>query len=311
MSNTHVMSSSDLSSSLPLVNKGKVRDIYSVTPSTLLIVTTDRVSAYDVALASAIPNKGAILTLLTAHWTSILTKAIPDLRTHILALELPSQIPQSLHKTYNHRTTPVHKLLPFKIEAIVRGYLTREAWDSYQQNETVCGTPLPAGLKESQALPNGPIYTPSTKAAVGEHDEDISEAQAAAIIGSQKHADRIKDVSLTIFNVAHAHAWERGLILADTKFEFGLDEETGDVVLMDEILTPESSRFWKWERWVVGQDAEGVDKQFLRDWLVKEGVQGKEGVLLPDEVVRETEGRYRECFERLVGKGLEEVLGEE
>ncbi|KAL8977015.1 MAG: hypothetical protein Q9205_007099, partial [Flavoplaca limonia] len=124
------MLSSDLSSSLPLINKGKVRDIYSVTQSTLLIVTTDRVSAYDVALASAIPNKGAILTLLTAHWASILTKAIPDLRTHILTLDLPSQIPPTLHKTYRHRSTQVHKLLPFKIEAIVRGYLTREAWDS-------------------------------------------------------------------------------------------------------------------------------------------------------------------------------------
>ncbi|KAI4268027.1 MAG: hypothetical protein LQ337_008073, partial [Flavoplaca oasis] len=256
MSTANIMLSSDLSSSLPLVNKGKVRDIYSVTPSTLLIVTTDRVSAYDVALASAIPKKGAILTLLTAHWASVLTKAIPDVRTHIVTLSLPSHIPPTLHSTYNHRSTEVHKLLPFKIEAIVRGYLTREAWDSYQKDGTVCGIPLPAGLKESQALPSGPIYTPSTKADVGEHDEDISEAQAAAIIGSQKHADCIKHLSLTIFNVAHAYASERGLILADTKFEFGLDEESGDVVLMDEILTPESSRFWKREGWVVGRDAE-------------------------------------------------------
>ena len=305
------MLSSDLSSPLPLVNRGKVRDIYSINPSALLIVTTDRVSAYDVTLASAIPNKGAILTLLTAHWSQILKTSIPGLRTHILTLDLPSQIPPTLHKTYRHRSTQVHKLLPFKIEAIVRGYLTREAWDSYQVNGTVCGIPIPAGLKESQALPNGPIYTPSTKADVGEHDEDISEAQAAAIIGSQKHADRIKQLSLAIFDVAHSYAWERGLILADTKFEFGLDEESGDVVLMDEILTPESSRFWRREGWVVGQDADGVDKQYLRDWLVKEGLQGREGVVLPDEVVRDTEEKYRECFERLVGKGLEEVLGEE
>ncbi|KAL8671421.1 MAG: hypothetical protein Q9168_004073 [Polycauliona sp. 1 TL-2023] len=304
MTSTRVPLSSDLGPFLPLVNSGKVRDIYEVNPSTLLLVTTDRVSAFDVALTNGIPNKGAILTLLTARWASVLTNAIPGLRTHILTLDLPPQIPLTLHNQYRNRSMQVRKLLPFKIEAIVRGYLTREAWDSYQKDGTVCGIAIPAGLKESQAFPDGPIYTPSTKADVGEHDEDISEVQAATIVGV-KYADRIKELSLLIFKVAHAYAWDRGLILADTKFEFGLDTESDEVVLTDEILTPESSRFWKKEGYVVGEDAEGVDKQFLRDWLVKKGIDGKEGVGLPDAVVRKTEGKYRECFGRLVGMGLE------
>ncbi|KAL8999941.1 MAG: hypothetical protein Q9169_001347 [Polycauliona sp. 2 TL-2023] len=308
MSTTNIMLFSNLESSLPLINKGKVRDIYKLAPSILLFVTTDRVSAFDVALASGIPNKGAILTLLTAHWSTVLKRSIPGLRTHVLSTDLPSQIPSTLHNQYHNRSMQVLNLRPSKIEAIVRGYLTREAWDSYRKVGTVCGIHMPGGLKEGEAFPDGPIYTPSTKADVGEHDEDISEAEAAGIVGA-KYADRIKELSLSIFKVAHQYAWERGLILADTKFEFGLDVDTDEVVLADEILTPESSRFWKREGYVVGQDAEGVDKQFLRDWLVEEGLHGKEGIVLPEEVVRETEGKYRECFRRLVGKGLEEVVG--
>ncbi|KAL8750801.1 MAG: hypothetical protein Q9199_006834 [Rusavskia elegans] len=310
MSTNNLILSSNLESALPLINKGKVRDIYSINPSTLLFVTTDRISAFDVALANGIPSKGAILTLITAHWASVLENVIPGLSTHVLSLDLPSQIPPTLHTTYRHRSMQVRKLVPFKIEAIVRGYLTREAWDSYQKDETVCGIRIPSGLKESEAFPDGPIYTPSTKADVGEHDEDISEAQAAELVGSPEYADRIKGLAMEIYKAGHAYAWERGLVLADTKFEFGLDVESDEVVLADEILTPESSRFWKREEYVVGGDGEGCDKQFLRDWLVAEGVQGKEGLVLPQEVVKGTEERYRECFRRLVGKGFEEVVGE-
>ncbi|KAI4272491.1 MAG: hypothetical protein L6R38_006582, partial [Xanthoria sp. 2 TBL-2021] len=228
MSTNKLILSSNLESFLPLINKGKVRDIYSINPSTLLFVTTDRISAFDVALATGIPSKGAILTLVTAHWASVLTNAIPGLSTHVLTLNLPSQIPHALHTTYHHRSMQVRNLIPFKIEAIVRGYLTREAWDSYQKDGTVCGIRIPDGLKESEAFPDGPIYTPSTKADVGEHDEDISEARAAELVGSLEYADRIKELSMEIYEVAHAYAWERGLILADTKFEFGLDVEKNE-----------------------------------------------------------------------------------
>lgn len=240
MATNELLLTSSLSSSMPLVNKGKVRDIYQINPSTLLIITTDRISAFDVTLATGIPSKGALLTLISAHWSRILPTLIPNLRTHLLTLDLPAQMPPAQHPTYRHRSMQVLKLTPFKIEAIVRGYLTREAWVSYQHDHTVSGIPLPAGLRESEAIPYGPIYTPSTKAdAPGEHDEDISEAQATALVGSSKHAERIKELSLAIYRAAHAYAWARGLILADTKFEFGLEEGSGEVVLADEILTPE------------------------------------------------------------------------
>ncbi|KAI4237902.1 MAG: hypothetical protein LQ349_001502 [Xanthoria aureola] len=313
MSTDDLVLSSALESFLPLINKGKVRDIYSLNPSTLLFITTDRVSAFDVALATGIPSKGAILTLLTAHWSSVLTTTIPGLRTHVQTLALPSSIPPALHSTHAPRAMQVRRLTPFKIEAIVRGYLTREAWDSYQHDRTVCGIPIhhhADGLQERAPFPDGPLYTPSTKADVGDHDEDISEARAAELVGGAMYADRIKELSLAIYRAAHAYAWARGLVLADTKFEFGREEETGEVVLADEILTPESSRFWKRETYGVGGDGgeEGCDKQFLRDWLVAEGLQGKEGVVLPGEVVRGTEERYRECFRRLVGREVEEVV---
>ncbi|KAL8752087.1 MAG: hypothetical protein Q9184_005851 [Pyrenodesmia sp. 2 TL-2023] len=304
--------STPLLTSLPLLSRGKVRDIYTLTPITLLLITTDRLSAYDVTLSTPLPNKGPLLTLLTAHWSRVLTAAIPDLRTHFLTLSLPPQIPSDQRETYLGRSMQVTKLTPFKIEAIVRSHITREAWDSYLLDSTVCGIPFPPGLQEGQPFPDGPIYTPSTKAThPGEHDEDISEAVAAQIIGSTNHARRIKDLSLRIYAVASAYALERGLILADTKFEFGLDEGTGEVVLMDEILTPESSRFWKVEGWRVGARGQvGVDKQFLRDWLKESGGAGKEGVELPEEVVRKTGAMYEEAFRILVQKGVEEVMGE-
>lgn len=314
MSTDTLVLSSNPESYLPLINKGKVRDIYTLNPSTLLFITTDRVSAFDVALATGIPSKGAILTLLTAHWSTVLKTTIPGLLTHVQTLALPPSIPPTLHSTHAPRAMQVRRLVPFKIEAIVRGYLTREAWDSYQRDRTVCGIAIPyPGLKERAPFPDGPLYTPSTKANVGDHAEDISEARAAELVGGVEYADRIKELSLAIYRAAHAYAWARGLVLADTKFEFGRDEATGEVVLADEILTPESSRFWKRETYAVGGDGgggeeEGCDKQFLRDWLVEEGLQGKERVVLPVEVVRGTEERYRECFRRLVGRKVEEVV---
>lgn len=309
MPTNEILLNTELEDCLPLVQKGKVRDIYSITGDKLLFVTTDRVSAFDVPLANGIPNKGLILTLLTAYWARTLTAEISALRTHFRTLVLPTEIPPSLHSRYGGRSMEVCSLQPFKIEAIVRGYLTREAWDSYQANGTVCGIPIQSGLREGDAFPNGPIYTPSTKADVGEHDEDISEEKAAEIVGLN-YANRIKDLSISIFNVASAHALERGLILVDTKFEFGLNTATHEVFLADEILTPESSRFWKKEERRVGESTPGLDKQFLRDWLNENGLAGVENVTLPEDVVKKTGSMYEEAFEKLVGKNLAQVIGE-
>ncbi|KAL8798752.1 MAG: hypothetical protein Q9182_006413 [Xanthomendoza sp. 2 TL-2023] len=308
MSTNQLVLTSELGQSLALLSKGKVRDIYEVDLSTLLIVTTDRISAFDVILANGIPNKGAILTLLTAHWAKLLSAKIPTLSTHFSTLTLPSRIPPSLHKPYQHRSMQVRKLTPFPIEAIVRSHLTREAWDSYKLTTTVGGHPLPPGLLEGQPIPTGPLYTPSTKAPPGSPDQDISETQAAHIIGPD-YASRIKHLSLKIYTTAATYALERGIIIADTKFEFGLDPATDEVVLADEILTPESSRFWPVEEYGVGRDTRGWDKQFLRDWVSAGGVAGKEDVVVPEDVVRVTEEMYKGAFGRLVGKGFEEVVG--
>ncbi|KAL8814150.1 MAG: hypothetical protein Q9223_006609 [Gallowayella weberi] len=184
------------------------------------------------------------------------------------------------------------------------------AWTSYRRDGTVCGIRLPVGLRHGQPFPDGPIYTPSTKAvAYGEHDENISRGRAAEIVGD-KYAGRIEELALQVYRCAAAYALERGIIIADTKFEFGLDEETDEVVLVDEVLTPDSSRFWAVDGYEVGTAPRSFDKQFLRDWLTGEGLNGKEGVEVPGEVVRKTEGMYREAFERLTGRRWEEVLPE-
>ena len=308
MSTNRIVTASDLGSSLTLVNKGKVRDIYSVDATTLLFVTTDRISAFDVVLNSAITNKGAILTLMTAHWAQVLGSLLPKLRTHCLALGLPDSAPAPLQRLYWIRSMQVRKCRVFKIEAIVRGYLTREAWDSYRVDGTVCGIKLPEGLCEGEAFPHGPLYTPSTKADPPEHDEDISEERAAQIVGP-KYAEQIKELSLEIFKCASEYARERGVILVDTKFEFGLDEASDEVVLIDEILTPESSRFWPAENHEVGKDSLNFDKQYLRDWLVDNELSGKENVDLSMGVVRTTEERYKEAFKRLTGTPIEEAVG--
>ncbi|KLJ07428.1 phosphoribosylaminoimidazole-succinocarboxamide synthase [Blastomyces silverae] len=294
------MTTSNLQDILPLVARGKVRDLYEVDPQTLLFVATDRISAYDVIMANPIPNKGTLLTLLTTHWFKILTNAIPGLRTHFITLDLPSQIPESLRPSLQNRCMQVRKLKVFPIEAIVRGYITGSAWKEYQTSGTVHGIKVAEGLKESQRFPGGPIYTPSTKAEQGEHDENIHPDQAITILGP-KYASIISSLSLKLYEAAHAHALSRGLIIADTKFEFGLDTEKDEVVLVDEVLTPDSSRFWSAENYEVGKSQESFDKQFLRDWLVKSGLKGKDGVSMDEEVVRRTGEKYREAYEKITG----------
>jgi phosphoribosylaminoimidazole-succinocarboxamide synthase len=203
----------------------------------------------------------------------------------------------------------VRKLKVFPIEAIVRGYITGSAWSSYKRTGTVNGETLPSGLEESQAFPE-PLYTPSTKAELGQHDENISTEQAAQIVG-EKYAKRIEELALQIYRVAREYAKTKGIIIADTKFEFGLDEETDEVVLIDEVLTPDSSRFWPAESYAVGKGQDSFDKQFLRNWLTSEGLKGKDGVEMPEEIVNATSEKYQEAFNMLTGETLQEALAKQ
>ena len=297
----------DLEGALPLLASGKVRDLYEVDPKILLFVASDRISAYDVIMSNVIPSKGILLTLLTAHWFRTLSSAIPGLKTHFLTLELPSAVPPRLRSHLANRSMQVRRLKVFPIEAIVRGYITGSAWSEYQRSGTVNGKQMPTGLRESEAFPE-PIYTPSTKAELGQHDENITTEQAAEIVGP-KYARRIEQLALQLYRTARDYALERGIIIADTKFEFGRDEETDEVVLVDEVLTPDSSRFWPKKDYEVGKSQESFDKQFLRDFLSQTGLKGKEGVMMPEYVIEFTCQKYREAFAILTGRTLEEELG--
>ncbi|ETI26809.1 phosphoribosylaminoimidazolesuccinocarboxamide synthase [Cladophialophora carrionii CBS 160.54] len=292
---------------LPLVASGKVRELYAVDSKSLLFVATDRISAYDVIMKNGIPQKGVLLTLMTAHWFQYLQNQIPTLKTHFLSLDLPPSLPDDVAAQLKGRSMLVRKLKVFPLEAIVRGYITGSAWSSYKRTGEVNGRKMPEGLQESQEFPE-PIYTPSTKAELGEHDENISIEHAAKIVG-EKHAKRIEELSLQIYKAARDYARERGIIIADTKFEFGLDEETDEVVLIDEVLTPDSSRFWPKSNYQVGQGQSSFDKQGLRDWLTQNGLKGKDDVEMPDDVVEATRAKYLEAFKVLTGKSLEAALG--
>ncbi|KAI1472540.1 SAICAR synthetase [Daldinia caldariorum] len=293
--------------SLPKLATGKVRDLYSVDDQTLLFVTTDRISAYDVVMKNGVPNKGALLTLQSVHWFNVLSDKVPGLKTHFLSTAVPAPVSAAEAQVIRNRSMQVRKLKVFPVEAIVRGYITGSAWKEYKARGTVHGTPLPPGLRECDAIPGGPIYTPSTKAPLGQHDENISREQAAAIVGD-KYAARIEDLALRIFRAGQEYAAERGIIIADTKFEFGLDEAADEVVLVDEVLTSDSSRMWPKDKYEPGRDQESFDKQFLRNWLTENGLKGKEDVEVPEDVIRATAERYGEVFRRLTGKTLEEAL---
>ncbi|KAM0801183.1 phosphoribosylaminoimidazolesuccinocarboxamide synthase [Usnea florida] len=297
----------DLKKYLPFVASGKVREIYEVDDSTLLFVATDRISAYDVVMMNGIEQKGAILTQLSQFWFNFLQSKIPSLRTHFIPLDvsraLNERLPSEMISQLQPRSMLVKRLKVLPIESIVRGYLTGSAWSSYQKNGTVCGVPLPTGLQESEKLPQ-PLWTPSTKAEPGEKDENISPAEAARILG-QTYADQIEEISLELYKQANAYAADRGIIIADTKFEFGLDESSqpATVVTIDEVLTPDSSRFWSAEKYEVGRGQDSFDKQYLRDWLMENGLKGKENVEMPDDVALKTIDRYKEAYRAIVGKG--------
>jgi len=283
--------------SLPFLHRGKVRDIYAVGDDKLLIVQTDRLSAFDVILPDPIPGKGAVLTALSNFWLNKLQHIIPN--------HLTGVAPESVVKTdadraqVRDRAFVAKKLKPLPIEAIVRGYLVGSGWKDYQKTGKVCGIALPAGLREAEKLPE-PLFTPSTKAAVGEHDENISYAQAVELLGEAR-AKAVREATLTLYIEAANYAATKGIIIADTKFEFGVDE-AGKLYLIDEALTPDSSRFWPADQYRVGGNPPSFDKQFVRDWLEASGWNKKDPApRIPQDVLQKTSDKYREALVRLTG----------
>ena len=279
-------------SSLPLIQRGKVRDIYAVGEDRMLIVTTDRLSAFDVVLPTPIPGKGAVLTELSNFWFKRMAGTIPN---HLTRIALADVLPDAEERAQvEGRAIVVQKLSPLPVEAIVRGYIIGSGWKDYQRTGTVCGIALPGGLRQADKLPET-IYTPSTKADVGDHDENIDFAATVALVG-EALAARVRDVSIAIYNEAAAYARARGIIIADTKFEFGLDAN-GSLVLMDEVLTPDSSRFWPSANYAPGTSPESFDKQYVRDFLEDLGWNKKPPApALPDDVAARTAEKYREAL---------------
>ena len=290
----HALSRSDIKS-LPLLNSGKVRDIYAVGDDHLLIVTTDRISAFDVILPDPIPGKGAVLTALSNFWFRRMEKLIPN---HLSDLSLEEVLPDPAEREpVDGRAVVVRKLKPLPVEAIVRGYLIGSGWKDYQNSGMVCGIELPQGLQQAQQLPE-PIYTPSTKAELGEHDENISYGKTVDLLGVDLAAD-VRETSLTIYREAAEYARRRGIIIADTKLEFGRDED-GRLYLIDEVLTPDSSRFWPVDSYRVGTSPPSFDKQYVRDYLeTLDWDKTAPGPELPPEVIDNTAAKYREALERL------------
>ncbi len=281
--------------SLPLIQRGKVRDIYAVDDEHMLIVTTDRLSAFDVILPTPIPGKGEVLTQVSNFWFDRMRDVIPN---HLSTLKLVDVIPDAAERApLEGRSIIVRKLKPLPIEAIVRGYLIGSGWKDYQQTGAVCGIPLPEGLQLADQLPE-PIYTPSTKAEVGDHDINVDFEHTVKLVG-QDIAEQVRDVSLRIYKEAAAYARERGIIIADTKFEFGLDED-GTLVLIDEALTPDSSRFWPADTYRPGISPPSFDKQFVRDYLeTLDWDKTAPGPELPAEIAEKTAEKYREALRRL------------
>jgi len=280
--------------SLPLLNRGKVRDIYEVDADHLLIVTTDRLSAFDVVLPTPIPGKGAVLTAISDFWFDRLKGIIPNQLTGISPETVVT--PQE-HDQVQGRAIVVKKLKPLPIEAIVRGYLVGSGWKEYKTNGKVCGIPLPAGLREADKLPE-PLFTPSTKAEMGAHDENISYEQAEELLGKTLAA-QVRDTCIALYQEAAAYAATKGIIIADTKFEFGQDAR-GKLYLIDEALTPDSSRFWPADQYHPGANPPSFDKQYVRDWLEASGWNKQApGPALPPEVAARTGEKYREALKRL------------
>ena len=285
--------------SLPLLARGKVRDNYAVGNDRILMVASDRLSAFDVVLPDPIPGKGEILTRMALFWFDKLEDIVPN---HLTGEDPVSVVAPDEVAQVRGRSMLVKRLQPLPVEAVVRGYLAGSGWKEYEHSGSVCGVALPPGLKLASRLP-APIFTPATKAEAGEHDENISFEQMVQKIGADL-ATRVRDISIALYEAAAAHAWARGIIIADTKFEFGLDE-AGRLTLMDEVLTPDSSRFWSRETYVEGQNPPSLDKQAIRDWLEAAQVDGKPwnkrapAPRLPADVAAASAARYADACRRL------------
>src|SRR3990170_3488007 len=282
---------------LRLRHRGKVRDIYDVDEGHMLIVTTDRLSAFDVVLPDPIPGKGALLTAMSNFWFHRTRHIIPNNLTAIPPDKVLTD--QAERRQTQGRAVVVRRLEALPVEAIVRGYIVGSGWKEYRKSGAVCGVRLPAGLREADRLPE-PIFTPSTKAAIGEHDENIGFERAAELLGRDL-AEQVRDTSLALYKDAAAYALTRGIIIADTKFEFGLDEK-GTLTLIDEVLTPDSSRFWPADGYKPGASPPSFDKQYVRDYLEASGWNKKPPApRLPPEVIARTAEKYREALTRLTG----------
>ena len=291
-------------SSLPLLARGKVRDNYAVGDDRILMIASDRISAFDVIMGEPIPGKGELLTRMALYWF----EQLGPQGLNLCPIHLTGQAPESVVTPeevaqVRGRAMLVKRLTPIPVEAVVRGYLAGSGWKEYQESRSVCGVPLPEGLVNASRLPT-PIYTPAAKAAVGEHDENITFERTVEMIGADL-ATRIRDISIRLYQAAAEIAARKGILIADTKFEFGLDAD-GTLTLMDEVLTPDSSRYWPADQYAPGQNPPSYDKQFLRDWLESAQVGGKPwdktppAPRLPREVIEKTAAKYREALARLL-----------
>jgi phosphoribosylaminoimidazole-succinocarboxamide synthase len=280
---------------LKLLRSGKVREMYDL-GDRLLMVASDRISAYDVVLPTPIPDKGGVLTGLSVFWFERTSQIAPN---HFLSTDVPDEV--------RGRAIVVRKLDIFPVECVVRGYLSGSGWREYTREGSVCGIELPPGLRESERLPE-PIFTPATKAELGAHDENIDFERAAEIVGDRGVMEELRRISLALYGLAADHAERSGIILADTKFELGRGDD-GEIVLADEVLTPDSSRFWPADRYAPGSSQPSFDKQYVRDWLDHSGWDHTPpGPELPADVVANTRARYVEAYERLVGEPFERWL---
>ena len=280
---------------LPLIHAGKVREMYALSDGDVLMVATDNISAFDHVLPTPIPGKGAVLTQLSLWWFERLRDLVPD---HVVSVDVPDAV--------RGRAVVVEKLDMVPVECVVRGYLTGSGWAEYQRSRTVCGVPLPDGLRDGDKLP-APIFTPAIKARLGEHDENVDFATIARLHGDEL-AVWLRDLTLEVYAQAERIAAGRGIILADTKLEFGRRDD-GTLVLADEVLTPDSSRFWDAELWRPGESLPSFDKQYVRDWLAEQSGWDRETTPpeLPAEVVEATRARYVEAYERLTGRSFREI----
>ena len=285
--------------SLPLLGRGKVRDNYAVGNDKLLIVTTDRLSAFDVVMGEPIPNKGRVLNQMANFWFDRLKHIVPN---HLTGIEPETVVAPDEVEQVKGRAVVVKRLEPILVEAVVRGYLAGSGWKDYQASGAVCGVALPPGLQNAQKLPE-PIFTPAAKAEMGHHDENITFEECERRIGTELAAT-IRDISIKLYQEASEYAATRGIIIADTKFEFGLDNH-GKLFLMDEALTADSSRFWPADQYQVGTNPPSFDKQFVRDWLeTQDWGKTAPAPKLPEDVIAKTSSKYQEALERLTGQTL-------